>query len=119
MGQYAFVIEDVEAIKAKFIEDNYRFYGKLAKLPIKKRYSVWKDEYQVRDFIPLDKVVGVKIPSKNNIFSDYCPSYIDDGKGIDFFLKQMESVNGNFPFIDIDDKKIIEKEHIKEYIYKR
>lgn len=60
--------------------------------------------------------MGIKIPSKNLVYSYLCPSYIDSNRGIDYFLEKMESVGGNFPFIDVEEEKIIEKEKIKEYI---
>ncbi len=115
-GQYAFVIENVEAVKTEFVERNFGYYRMLSRLPINKRYSAWCDEYQVKDYIPLDKVVGIKIPNRKCSFSKYCMSYPKDTRGIDFFLEKMESVGGNFPFIDVEEKKIIEKDTIKEYI---
>lgn len=115
-GQYAFVIEGVTAIETELINGDFTFYRKLAKLPVKKRYSVWEDEYQVKKEISLDKVVGIKIPSRNPIYSWFFPNYLDSNRGIDFFLEKMELVGGDFPFIDLEEKKMIEKGKIKEYI---
>lgn len=116
-GQYAFVIDGVDTIKTEFIGNEYSaLYKLLNKLPIKKRYSCWKDEYQVKKEISLDKVLGIKIPSRVAWFSPFAPAYTDKNRGIDFFLEKMESVGGDFPFIDIEEKKIIEKDKIKEYI---
>lgn len=116
-GQYAFVIDGVDAIKTKFIEnEDSSLYKFLNKLPMKKRYSCWEDEYQVKKEISLDKVIGIKIPNRIPWFSSVAPAYIDKNRGIDFFLKKMESVGGDFPFIDIEEKKMIEKKKIKEYI---
>lgn len=115
-GQYAFVIKDIDAIEAKFVEKNFGYYRMLSRLPINKRYSAWCDEYQIKDYIPLDQVVGIKIPNRKCEFSRYSMSYPKETRGIDFFLEKMESVGGNFPFIDVEEKKLIEKDTIKEYI---
>jgi len=115
-GQYAFVIDDIDAIETKFVEANFDYYRILSRLPINKRYSAWRDEYQVRDSIPLDKVIGIKIPNKGYVHSRRCASYPKETRGIDMFLEKMESVGGNFSFIDIEEGKLIEKNKIKEYI---
>ncbi len=115
-GQYAFVIQDIDAIPTRHVDSYFQLYQKLANLPIKRRYSHYIDEYQVKGKISLSHVVGIKIPSKNLVYSYLCPSYIDSNRGIDYFLEKMESVGGKFPFIDVEEEKIIEKENIKEYI---
>ncbi len=114
---YALIIENVSAIKTIPIDQYFDVYRNLAKLPIKIRFSYWNDEYQVKDFIPLDKIIGIKIPNKHARYSEYCPSYLEN-RGIDFFLEQYQEANCNLPFIDVEEKKIIEKEKIKEYILK-
>lgn len=115
-GQYAFVIENVDAIETQFVEKDFRYYRMLSRLPFGKRYSSWCDEYQVKDYISLDQVIGIKIPDRKCSYSRYCMSYPKETRGIDSFLEKMESVGCNFPFIDVEEKKLIEKDKIKEYI---
>lgn len=117
--QYALILEDLDAIKTVH-KNNNDFWKIISKLPIKKRYSFWKDEYQVKDFISIDKVVGIKIPCKGDaVWTRLCYGYENEAERIDDFLEKMDSVNGDFPFIDVEAGKMIDKDHVKEYILKR
>lgn len=117
-SQYAFVIEGIDTIKCTQIENNSSLYRIISKIPMKKRYSCWKDEYQVNGVISFDKIIGIKIPNRCAFLSDYCDNYSVEDLGINLFLTKMNSVGGNFPFIDVEKGKIIDKDEIKEYILK-
>lgn len=118
-GQYALVVDNIDAIKTITVNRNCSYYRKLCNLSITKRYSVWADEYQVKDFIPLENIIGIKIPNPKSAYSSYCVNYDRKTRGINIFLEQYDSVECNLPFIDIEEGKRIEKESIKEYILKK
>lgn len=115
-GQYAFVIDNIDAIKCVHIDNESELYKIISKLPIKKRYSCWKDEYQVKGEIPFDKIVGIKLPNKKSFWSRDCIGYLEEDLGITAFLEKFNAVDVDLSFIDLEEGKIIDKDQIKEYI---
>ena len=118
-GQYAFVIDNIDAVKCVHIDNESELYKIICKMPLKKRYSCWRDEYQVKGEIPLDKIIGIKIPNKKALWSRYCIGYLEEDLGISSFLRKFNAVGSNLPFIDLEAGKIIDKDNIKEYILKK
>lgn len=112
---YAFIIEDTSAIKTHRLESGtlYLSIGLLRMIPFPIRFSNWKDEYQTRKPIFLDKVIGIKIPKKNGYH------YIGKIEAIDFFLQTMETTNTYFPFIDIEKEIQIDPSEAYEYMKNR
>ena len=82
-----------------------------------KRYSVYEDEYQVKDKIAIDKVIGIKIPDTN---IKHYPREFYDRKdcAIDEFLNIIDG-KLQVPFIDIDNELQIDKKDIKKYLLER
>ena len=116
-GEFAFIIEDVDAIKTEK-KDLGSIFETLSKLPINKRYSYWEDEYQVKDFIPMDNIVGIKLPHKKRFFHML---YSDDHniKELDRMLKILEEQGYDLPFIDIEEEKVISNDEVKKYLLKK
>lgn len=112
---YAFIIEDTSAIKTHRLESGtlYLSIGLLRMIPFPIRFSNWKDEYQTRKPIFLDKVIGIKIPQKERRY------YISKTQCIDFFLQVMKDTNTYFPFIDAEEQVQIDPIDIEEYIKTR
>lgn len=113
-NHYAYVIDNVKAIKAIYIKEYYDFFAALSQLPIPIRYSFYQDEYQVKNEIPLEKIVGIKIP---NLQSDFV-SFEQNSMVLDNLLNTMNMTGYSFPFIDVENKKMIEKKKIKDYMIK-
>ena len=112
---FALIVDDVDAIKTEK-KDFDILWEQISKLPIKKRYSFWKDEYQVKGKIPLDKVVGIKIPSKEE---HYAIGKEEQEKEIARFIDKVENLDVDLPYIDVDEGKKIDKESIRDYMSKR
>ena len=65
LGSFAFILAGIPVNNTKYIEDyNYELWRKLSKLFPSQRFSPYEDEYQVKDKISLDTVIGIKIPDK-------------------------------------------------------
>ena len=115
-GSFALIVDDVDAVKAEQKEFDI-LWEKISKLPLKKRYSFWKDEYQVKDEIPLDKVVGIKIPSKD--YSFWPKTEEEKKQEIERFIKKVEALDVDIPYIDVDEEKQIDQDSIRDYMSKR
>ncbi len=111
---FGYVIEGVDAIKTRYIKSYQSFHTFLKNLPVNRRYSLFYDEYQVRNEISLDKIKGIKIPDLKSYFVDLEYSEMV----LESLLEKMDLVGRAFPFIDVEEGKLIEKEKIKEYIKK-
>jgi len=112
--QYAFIIDNISTIKTHHMESNNLFSNtQLLRMFLPIRFSNWKDEYQTRKPISINKVLGIKIPSKRGNY------YIGRNQYIDFFLYVMKDTNTYFPFVDIEKKIQIDPSNIKEYIRTR
>ena len=119
-GQYAFVLEDIDVSSTHFKERNYDFWRTVSKCFPSRRYSCYRDEYQVKDSISIDKVVGIKIPAKNvSIYSSALPIYISKDCLIDSFLQVLTDEERDFPFIDVDEGLQMDKSDIKKYMLER
>ncbi len=112
---FGYVIEGVDAIKTRYIKSYQPLHTFLKKLPINRRYSFFYDEYQVRDEIPLEKIVGIKIPNLSSDFLDL----IHSEETLEYLLEKMELTGYSFSFIDIENKKRIEPNKIKQYMKRR
>lgn len=111
---YALIIDNIKTKKAYRMEDATLFLStKLLRMFLPIRFSNWKDEYQTRKSISLDKVIGIKIPQKERRY------YISKNQCVDFFLQVMEDTNTYFPFIDTEEQVQINPMDIEEYIKKR
>ncbi len=110
---YAYVIENIKAVKTRYIKNHHEFCYSLSKLPIPIRFSYWLDEYQVRDEIPLEKIIGIKIPylQRDSIESDKMI--------LSHLLEKMDMLDYSCPFIDLENKKRIEPNRIEQYIKRR
>lgn len=112
--QYAFIIDNISATKTFHIENGTLFSNtQLLRMFLPIRFSTWKDEYQTSKTISIDKVLGIKIPSKQGNY------YLGKDQCIDFFLYVMKDTNTYFPFVDIEKKIQIDPSNIKEYIRTR
>ncbi len=112
-SSYAYVIKDIKAVKARYIKNHHKFCYSLSNLPIPIRFSYWLDEYQARDEIPLEKIIGIKIPY---LQSDSIES---DKMILSHLLEKMDLLGCAFPFIDVEHKKRIEPNRIEQYIKRR
>ena len=114
---YAFIFNGIEAIETEYVEDDYEYYRLISNLSSNKRYSIYEDEYQIKNKISLDKVIGIKIP---NADINHYPREFHDRKdcAIDEFLKIIDG-KMQVPFIDIDNKLQIDKKDIKKYLLER
>ena len=61
-GSYALILEDIEVVPTIYKKDNYEYWRFLSTILKNKQYSAYLDEYQAKDAIGLDKVVGIKVP---------------------------------------------------------
>lgn len=59
-GCPCFVISSIDAIKCEKFHPNYD--------PKVERISQFEDEWHVKDFIPLDKIIGIALPFKDDEF---------------------------------------------------
>ena len=116
-SSYAFIFDEIEAIETEYVEDNYDYFQNISNLSFDKRYSVYEDEYQVKDEIAIDKVIGIKIPDTN---IKHYPREFYDRKdcAIDEFLNIIDG-KMQVPFIDIDNELQIDKKDIKKYLLER
>ena len=107
----AFIFKEIETIETEFVEDDYEYYRHISNLSSNKRYSIYEDEYQIKNKIGLDKVIGIKIPDTD---INHYPREFHDRKAcaIDEFLKIIDG-KIQVPFIDID------KKDIKKYLLER
>lgn len=114
-NRYALVIKDIKVVRAHYIENNNDFVALplLQLLPFPIRFSRWNDEYQSKYPIALEKMVGIKIPSKDSI------TYLSKLDTIDAFLKTMREVETFFPFIDLEEGLEIDPGDIRQYILNR
>lgn len=113
-SSYAFIFGEIDAIEAECIFDDYEY---LENISFDKRYSVYEDEYQVKDIITIDKVIGIKIPDTNikHYPREFCGR---KDCAIDEFLSLIDS-KIQVPFIDIDKESEIDKKDIKKYLLER
>ena len=114
---YAFIFNGIEAIETEYVEDDYEYYRLISNLSSNKRYSIYEDEYQIKNKISLDKVIGIKIP---NVDINHYPREFHDRKdcAIDEFLKIIDG-KMQVPFIDIDNELQIDRKDIKRYLLER
>lgn len=112
---FGYVIEGVDAIKTRYIKSYHPLHDILKNLPINRRYSTFLDEYQVRDEIPLEKIIGIKIPN----LQSGCLDLVHGEETLEFLLEKMELTGYDFPFIDIENKKRIEPNKIKRYMKRK
>lgn len=112
---FGYVIEGVDAIKTRYIKSYQPFHTFLKNLPVNRRYSLFYDEYQVKNEIPLEKIVGIKIPNLPSDFLDL----VQEEEILECLLKKMELTAYSIPFIDVENKKKIEPNKIKQYIKRR
>lgn len=116
-GQYALVLKDVVAKKTHFSMSPFLYH--ISKFPFPIRYSSWKDEYQAYDFIPLEHVVGIKLPEEELSYYLNEIRYFGETKNVDLFLEIMEELDIDIPFIDIEYQKEISKKQVKSYLKTR
>ena len=114
---YAFIFKGIEAIETEYVEDDYEYWRHISNLSSNKRYSIYEDEYQIKNIIGLDKVIGIKIPDTD---INHYPREFHDRKdcAIDEFLKIIDG-KMQVPFIDIDNELQIDKKDIKKYLLER
>ena len=118
-SSYAFVLGSIPAEKTEYIEDNnYELWRKLSKLLPNKRFSPYEDEYQVKDEISLDTVVGIKIPDRDKKFSSV-EYYKEKDWAIDVVLKKLGSNLESVPFVDVNEGLQIDRCDIKKYMKNR
>lgn len=112
---FGYVIDDVDAIKTRYIKSYQPIHTLLKNLPINRRYSIYYDEYQVRDEIPLEKIIGIKIP---NLKSDFIDREYNEML-LDMILETIDHTGCSFPFMDVENQKMIPEPKIKQYIKRR
>ena len=118
-SSYAFILGSIPAEKTEYIEDNnYELWRKLSKLFPNKRFSPYEDEYQVKDEISLDTVVGIKIPDRDKKFSSV-EYYKEKDWAIDVVLNKLGSNLESVPFIDVNEGLQIDRCDIKKYMKNR
>lgn len=118
-SSYAFILDGISAKETKYVEDNnYELWCLLYKGFLNKRFSPYEDEYQVKDKIGLDAVVGIKIPDKEKEFSSV-EFYKEKDCAIDSVLNMIGSNLEGIPFIDINEELQIDKSDIKKYMKNR
>ena len=118
-SSYAFILAGIPVNNTKYIEDyNYELWRKLSKLFPSQRFSPYEDEYQVKDEISLDAVIGIKIPDKEKDFSSV-EFYKEKDCAIDIVLNKLGSNLESVPFIDINEGLQIDRCDIKKYMKNR
>lgn len=118
-SSYAFIFAGIPVNNTKYIEDyNYELGCKLSRLFPGKRFSPYEDEYQVKDKISLDTVIGIKIPDKDKVFSSL-EFYKEKDCAIDIILNKLGSNLESVPFIDINEGLQIDRCDIKKYMKNR
>lgn len=117
-GSYALILEDIEVVPTIYKKDNYEYWRFLSTIFKNKRYPAYLDEYQAKDAISLDKVVGIKVPE---IHTGYIPGTFYEGKdcAIDEIINRIDGKIPEVPFIDIERKLQIDKKEIKKYLIER
>lgn len=117
-GSYALIVEDVKAIPTIFKEKNYEYWRFISTIFLNKRYSIYLDEYQVKDIIDIDKVIGIKVPEEP---TGYIPGTLFEEKdcAIDEILNIIDGKLPEVPFIDVEKKLQIDKSEIKQYLIER
>ncbi|MBQ2639851.1 MAG: hypothetical protein IJF92_03715 [Bacilli bacterium] len=115
-GEFALIFDpDIGAIKTK-VKEVGSIFETIAKLPTNKRFSRWKEEYQVKNFVPFDKVVGIKIPSGKRFWNVYEDDAIYQKKQLEGMLQTLDENNLDVPFIDVEEGKIVPKEEMEDYL---
>ena len=115
---YAFIFNEIEALETEYVEEPCEYRKHLSKLSSDKRYSVYEDEYQIKNKISLDKVIGIKIP--NTDINRYPREFYNKKDcAINEFLNILDGKMMEVPFIDVDKKLQIDKKDIKKYILER
>lgn len=109
------IFNDISAIKTKYVSGHYDFFRMISKIDSKRRYSCYKDEYQVRDMIPISKIVGIKIPEKEFDSRDNNLNTEIQDRVIDYFLNVLKEYNFDISFIDVSFFKEISFDYIKQY----
>ena len=118
-SSYAFILAGIPVNNTKYIEDyNYELWRKLSKLFPSQRFSPYEDEYQVKNKISLDTVIGIKIPDKEKDFSSV-EFYKEKDCAIDIVLNKLGSNLESVPFIDINEGLQIDRCDIKKYMKNR
>lgn len=114
---YAFIFNGIEAIETEYVEDDYEYWRHISNLFSNKRYSIYEDEYQIKNKIGLDKVIGIKIP---NADINHYPREFHDRKdcAIDELLNTIDG-KMQVPFIEIDNELQIDRKDIKKYLLER
>lgn len=118
-GEFALIFDpDIGAIKTK-VKEVGSIFEMIAKLPTNKRFSRWKEEYQVKKFVPFGKVVGIKIPNGKRMWDfNYSGDYQKDQ--LRDILKVLDETDSNIPFIDVEEGRIVSKEEMTDaYIDKK
>ena len=88
LGFFAFIIQDITPIKTKV---NRTTLAKLwSATPSKIRYSLYEDEYQIKNEIPLDKIIGIKLPETSYIPSLFPNHQTEIEKNIHNFTTTMK-----------------------------
>lgn len=118
-SSYAFILAGIPVKDTKYIEGyNYELWRQLSKLFPGRRFSPYEDEYQAKDKISLDAVIGIKIPDKEKEFSSV-EFYKEKDCAIDTVLNMIGSNLEGIPFIDINEGLQIDKSDIKKYMKNR
>ena len=86
------MIEGVDAIKTRYIKSYHPLHDILKNLPINRRYSTFLDEYQVRDEIPLEKIIGIKIPN----LQSGCLDLVHGEETLEFLLDYTDESKHSF-----------------------
>lgn len=115
-GEFALIFDsDIGAIKTK-VKPVGSIFETIAKLPTSKRFSRWKEEYQVKNFVPFDKVVGIKIPSGERFLAVYEDDEIYKKEQLEEILQTLDENNLDIPFMDIEEGKEVSKEDLEDYL---
>ena len=95
---FSLVLENITPIKT--IYTNKDINPKIL-INSPKRYSRWKDEFQVKDEISLSHAIAIKLPKKDAPYTDE----LENQKNLDLLLDIMKNHDFFLPFIDLEEKK--------------
>ena len=115
-GEFAFIYDsNMNAVKTK-VKPVGSIFETIAKLPISKRFSRWKEEYQVKDFAPFGNLVGIKIPHGHRFLGVYESDEDYQKRQLNKILRVLDAEELDVPFIDVEEGKVVPKELLGDYL---
>ena len=104
--QFALITESDKKIKTEKVDNSLiRF---LSLFPVNKRFSIYDDEYQIKGDIPISSVIAIKLPEGGTNI-----------KIVEEYVNLLDKYEKDIPFLDMDDKVLLDKKEVKDYYVKK